>query len=43
MLHCASGFGTFNKINDKIGAREARDGEKVLALDGKDYELTPGM
>lgn len=32
-----------NKINNKIGAREARDGEKVLALDGKDYELKPGM
>ena len=32
-----------NKINNKIGARDAKVGEKILALDGKDYELKPGM
>ena len=32
-----------NKINNKIGARDAKVGEKILALDGKDYELEPGM
>ena len=32
-----------NKINNKIGARDAKVGEKILALDGKDYELEPGI
>lgn len=32
-----------NKINNKIGARDAKVGEKILALDGKDYELKPGI
>ena len=32
-----------NKINNKIGARDAKVGEKILALDGKDYELKSGM
>ena len=32
-----------NKINNKIEARDAKVGEKILALDGKDYELKPGM
>jgi phenylalanyl-tRNA synthetase beta chain len=32
-----------NKINNKIGARDAKVSEKILALDGKDYELKPGM
>ena len=32
-----------NKINNKIGARGAKVGEKILALDGKDYELKPGI
>lgn len=31
------------KINNKIGARDAKVGEKILALDGKDYELKPGI
>ena len=32
-----------NKINNKIGARDAKVGEKILALDGKNYELKPGI
>ena len=32
-----------NKINNKIEARDAKVGEKILALDGKDYELKPGI
>jgi len=32
-----------NKISNKIGARDAKKGEKILALDGKEYDLSPGM
>jgi len=32
-----------NKIFNQIGARDAKNGERFLALDGKEYELRPGM
>jgi phenylalanyl-tRNA synthetase beta chain len=31
------------KVKGDLVVRRARDGEKVLALDGRDYELTPDM
>ncbi|RWP17169.1 MAG: phenylalanine--tRNA ligase subunit beta [Mesorhizobium sp.] len=32
-----------NKVADNLTVRRARDGEKVLALDGREYTLTPDM
>jgi phenylalanyl-tRNA synthetase beta chain len=31
------------KVKGNLAVRRARDGEKVLALDGREYELTPEM
>jgi phenylalanyl-tRNA synthetase beta chain len=31
------------KVHGNLAVREAREGEKVLALDGREYELSPGM